>query len=155
MHGQADEPFEDPLLFRSYQRHQIIPAVHGDSSFSSSLNSCVSSPYFRSGRPRNMTVSSLVADPVVRVWTRYDPSPAPVSVSQRPPDANAEGHMPARLSVTCDWSWPSCTLSLAGSLDIDSLSAFDCQFDQIGLRAVHRGHRRRSPAAFHRRRRRG
>lgn len=40
--------------------------------------------------------------------------------------------MPARLSVTCDWSWPSCTLSLAGALDIDSLSAFDCQFDQIG-----------------------
>ena len=40
--------------------------------------------------------------------------------------------MPARLSVTCDWSWPSCTLSLAGSLDIDSISAFDCQFDQIG-----------------------
>lgn len=40
--------------------------------------------------------------------------------------------MPARLSVTCDWSWPSCTLSLAGSLDIDSLSAFDSQFDQIG-----------------------
>ncbi len=27
---------------------------------------------------------------------------------------------------------PSCTLSLAGTLDIDSLSAFDCQFDQIG-----------------------
>jgi len=39
--------------------------------------------------------------------------------------------MPARPSVTCDWSWPSCTLSLAGSLDIDSISAFDCQFDQI------------------------
>jgi anti-anti-sigma regulatory factor len=60
------------------------------------------------------------------------PPAAPVLVPQCPTDSGPDGDMPTRLSITCDWSWPTCTLSLAGSLDIDSLSAFDCQFDQIG-----------------------